>query len=108
MNISIALKEAWSAACHAYGNGQVNSECTLHSLMYAELRGRLLTCAVLCEPQMTVERHGCFVPDLVGLEGSTVAAIVRSSSFPTTTQSMNLIFRNSRFSLNAGRASNFS
>jgi len=50
--------------------------------MYAELRARLPDRIALCEPQITVERHGCFVPDLVVLEGHTVAAIVELKFVP--------------------------
>lgn len=82
MNISNALRESWSAAVDAYQAGHINSECTLHSLMYAELRDRLSDHVTLCEPQITVERHGCFVPDIVVRRGNAVAAIVELKFVP--------------------------
>lgn len=75
MTTTSAFRDAWSAVVAAYHSGIVNSECTLHSLMYAELRGRLPDLVVLCEPQIDVERHGCFVPDLVVLDETSVVAV---------------------------------
>lgn len=82
MHISIALQEAWSTACDAYERGLINSECTLHSLMYAELRSRLPDRITLCEPQITVERHGCFVPDIVIVKERVVEAIIELKFVP--------------------------
>jgi hypothetical protein len=82
MNISIALQESWCTAVKAYQTGHINSECTLHSLMYAELRDRLSDHVTLCEPQITVERHGCFVPDIVVLREDVVVAIVELKFVP--------------------------
>lgn len=82
MNISVALQESWSAVVDAYQAGLINSECTLHSLMYAELKSRLSDHVTLCEPQITVKRHGCFVPDIVVLRGTAVAAIVELKFVP--------------------------
>ncbi|MCD9047089.1 hypothetical protein [Luteimonas sp. MHLX1A] len=50
--------------------------------MYAELRSRLSDHVILCEPQITVERHGCFVPDIVVLKERDVAAIIELKFVP--------------------------
>ncbi|WP_330948387.1 hypothetical protein [Thermomonas sp. LB-4] len=82
MTISVAIQQAWFTACDAYQHGLINSECTLHSLIYAELRSRLPDHLILCEPQINVERHGCFVPDIIVLKDRTVAAIVELKFVP--------------------------
>ena len=82
MTISIAIRDAWSTACDAYQHGLINSECTLHSLIYAELRSRLPDHLILCEPQINVERHGCFVPDIIVLKDRAVVAIVELKFVP--------------------------
>jgi hypothetical protein len=82
MNIAIALRESWSAAVDAYQAGFINSERTLQSLMYAKLRERLSNHVILCEPQITVERHGCFVPDIVVLREDVVVAIAELKFVP--------------------------
>lgn len=82
MNIYIALRESWSAVVDAYREGHINSECTLQSLMYAELRERLSDHVILCEPRISVESRECFVPDIVVLRRHTVAAIVEIKFVP--------------------------
>jgi len=82
MTISIAIQEAWSTVCDAYARGLVNSECTMHSLIYGELRSRLPDHLILCEPQINVERHGCFVPDIIVVKSRTVVAIVELKFVP--------------------------
>ncbi|MGC1511831.1 MAG: hypothetical protein WA797_02810 [Acidimicrobiales bacterium] len=50
--------------------------------MYAELRDRLSDHVTHCEPQITVERHGCFVPGIVVLREDVVVAIVELKFVP--------------------------
>lgn len=81
--IKSAFEDSWVAALKAYWNHEVNSECTLQSAMYAELRSRVPgDYVVLCEPQMTVERHGCFVPDIVVVHERLIVGIAEIKFVP--------------------------
>ena len=82
MTISSAFANAWSVAVGAYRQGAVNSECTLHSLVYSALRTSVAGSLVLCEPQINVERHGCFVPDIVVVRDRAVVAIAELKFVP--------------------------
>lgn len=82
MDVASAFDGAWRVALVAYRAGEVNSECTLQSLMYAELHIRLPGHLVLCEPQINVERVGYFVPDLVVLHGGLIVAIAELKFVP--------------------------
>lgn len=66
MSVASAFKAAWEdVCCPAYQKGEINNECTLHAMLYAELRARLPRpkYLVLCEPQLDNA-----VPDIVVLD----------------------------------------
>ena len=75
MPVASAFKSAWDEVClPAYEASEINNECTLHAMLYAELRTRLprSNYLVLCEPQL-----GGAVPDIVVLNvpDQTIVAI---------------------------------
>ena len=76
------LKKAWHHAMDRYSAGKVNSERTLHAILYSQLVAALPDCTVLCEPQLSIDQHGVFVPDVVvinqptwGVDAAAAAAI---------------------------------
>lgn len=82
VNYRLALGEAWSAAMAIYKQGHVNSECTLHSILHAQLVKNLPDCVVLCEPQLQMGSHGTFVPDIVVLRGTQVEVVLELKFVP--------------------------
>lgn len=77
-----AFQSAWHVVTDTYRSGAVNSECTLHSLMYAELRKLLGGHAILCEPRIAIDREGSFVPDIIVVKDDVVVAVAEFKFVP--------------------------
>ena len=77
-----AITAAWERAMLLYEQGKVNSECTLHSFLYAKLMDELPDCTVLCEPQLNLNRHGTFIPDIVVLKDNQIVMVVEVKFVP--------------------------
>lgn len=77
------LDTAWELAIKHYEEGRVNSECTLQAYLYAQLNAALPDCIVLCEPKLSIDRHGNFYPDIVVIEDKNrVVAIIEIKFVP--------------------------
>lgn len=77
-----AITAAWERAMQIYDQGKVNTECTLHSFLYAKLLDELPDCTVLCEPQLNLNRHGIFIPDIVVLKDNQIVMVVEIKFVP--------------------------
>lgn len=77
-----AISAAWERAMRLYEQGKVNSECTLHSFLYAKLLEELPDCTILCEPQLNLNRHGIFIPDIVVLKDDQIVMVVEIKFVP--------------------------
>ena len=77
-----AITTAWERAMSHYTQGKVNSECTLHSFLYSKLMDELPDCTVLCEPQLNLDRHGIFIPDIVVLKDNQIVMVVEVKFVP--------------------------
>ena len=82
MNIVLAFHDAWQEAVTAYYKGEVNSECTLHSILFSSLRADDSNALVLCEPRIDCGRNGVLIPDIVIAIEQTVVAIVELKFVP--------------------------
>ena len=82
MNIAQALHDSWQEAVAAYQNGEINSECTLHSIVFSSLRAHAFDALVFCEPQIDCGRDGCLIPDIVIASEQSVIAIVELKFVP--------------------------
>jgi hypothetical protein len=76
------LQAAWAKAMHLYEQGKVNSECTLHSYLYGQLLSGLPECTILCEPQLNLNRHGIFVPDIVVVKDDQIMVVMEIKFVP--------------------------
>ena len=75
------LKKAWHHAMDRYSSGKVNSERTLHAILYSQLVAALPDCTVLCEPQLSIDQHGVFVPDVVVINDQNQIVVVLEIKF---------------------------
>ncbi len=82
MNLKQLIQEAWGSSVADYHQGLINSECTLQSAFYGELRRRGPNLIILCEPQLLVDGHGCCAPDLIVVSSGSIAAIVEIKFVP--------------------------
>ena len=82
MNIPQALDDSWQEAVTAYQNGEINSECTLQSIVFARLRAHAFDEIVFCEPLIDCGRDGCLIPDIVITRAQSVIAIVELKFVP--------------------------
>lgn len=75
------LRKAWDYAMNIYSAGKVNSERTLHSIMYSQLVAALPECTVLCEPHLPITQHGVFVPDVVIIDDQNQIVVALEIKF---------------------------
>lgn len=75
------LNKAWHHAMDRYSSGKVNSERTLHAILYSQLVAALPDCTVLCEPQLHIAQHGVFVPDVVVINDQNQIVVVLEIKF---------------------------
>ena len=75
------LKKAWHHAMDRYSSGKVNSERTLHAILYSQLVAALPDCTVLCEPQLPIAQHVVFVPDVVVINDQNQIVVVLEIKF---------------------------
>lgn len=75
------MKQAWQHAMDRYSDGKVNSERTLHAILYSQLVAALPECTVLCEPQLSISQHGVFVPDVVVINDQNQIVVVLEIKF---------------------------
>jgi hypothetical protein len=73
-NLVFTIKHAWQQACMMYLDGKITTEATLQAALYCYLLGQLdKTFTLLCEPEVRIA-NAQYKPDLLVLQGSSVAA----------------------------------